>query len=150
LVFSQVGFPKPQESPHTLRTAASLSTRNSIHVDGQRTAALYSDKYDKCEPEGRELEIVDEQGRVRASIKVHPANSTFKMPDGKTGYPETVMFRLIDSDGRPEVKLGASEQGGGLGLVGGFDSTHVILQAEGTDSSLKLTNKDGRQQISKP
>src|SRR5215475_13410415 len=54
LVFSQVGFPKPQESPHTLRTAASLSTRSSIHVDGQRTAALYSDKYDKCEPEGRD------------------------------------------------------------------------------------------------
>jgi hypothetical protein len=99
---------------------------------------------------GRELEIVDEQGRVRASIKVHPEDRTFKMPDGKTGYPETVMFRLIDSKGRPEVKLGASEQGGGLGLVGVSDTTHVILQAEGADSSLKLTNKDGRQQIIKP
>jgi hypothetical protein len=99
---------------------------------------------------GRELEIVDEQGRVRASIKVHPEDRTFKMPDGKTGYPETVMFRLIDSKGRPEVKLGASEQGGGLGLVGVSDSTHIILQAEGADSSLKLTNKDGRQQIIKP
>ena len=99
---------------------------------------------------GRELEIVDAQGRVRASIKVHPADRTFKMPDGKIGYPETVMFRLIDSNGRPEVKLGASEQGGGLGLVGGFDSTHIILQAEGTETSLKLTNKDGRQQIIKP
>ena len=99
---------------------------------------------------GRELEIVDEQGRVRASIKVHPEDRTFKMPDGKTGYPETAMFRLIDSKGRPEVKLGASEQGGGLGLVGVSDTTHVILQAEGADSSLKLTNKDGRQQIVKP
>jgi hypothetical protein len=99
---------------------------------------------------GRELEIVDEQGRVRASIKVHPEDRTFKMPDGKTGYPETVMFRLIDSKGRPEVKLGASEQGGGLGLVGVSDSTHIILQAEGADSYLKLTNKDGRQQIIKP
>ena len=99
---------------------------------------------------GRELEIVDEQGRVRASIKAHPEDRTFKMPDGKTGYPETVMFRLIDSKGRPEVKLGASEQGGGLGLVGISDTTHVILQAEGADSSLKLTNKDGRQQIVKP
>jgi len=99
---------------------------------------------------GRELEIVDEQGRVRASIKVHPEDRTFKMPDGKTGYPETVMFRLIDSKGRPEVKLGASEQGDGLGLVGVSDTTHVILQAEGADSSLKLTNKDGRQQIIKP
>jgi hypothetical protein len=99
---------------------------------------------------GRELEIVDEQGRVRASIKVHPEDRTFKMPDGKTGYPETVMFRLIDSKGCPEVKLGASEQGGGLGLVGVSDSTHIILKAEGADSSLKLTNKEGREQIIKP
>jgi hypothetical protein len=99
---------------------------------------------------GRELEIVDDQGRVRASIKVHPADQSFKMPDGKTGYPETVMFRLIDSKGRPEVKLGASEQGGGLGLVGVSDSTHIILKADGADSSLKLTNKEGREQIIKP
>jgi hypothetical protein len=99
---------------------------------------------------GRELEIVDEQGRVRANIKVHPEDRTFKMPDGKTGYPETVMFRLIDSKGRPEVKLGASEQGGGLGLVGVSDSTHIILKADGADSSLKLTNKEGREQIIKP
>ena len=99
---------------------------------------------------GRSLEIVDDQGRVRASIKVHPADKTFKMPDGKIGYPETVMFRLIDPNGRPEVKLGASEQGGGLGLIGSSDSTQVILQAEGADSSLKLTNKDGRQQLIKP
>ena len=99
---------------------------------------------------GRSLEIVDEQGKVRASIKVHPADKTFKMPDGKVGYPETVMFRLIDPNGRPEVKLGASEQGGGLGLIGVSDTTHVLLQAEGNDTSLKLTNKDGRQQLIKP
>src|SRR5262245_34052625 len=99
---------------------------------------------------GRTLEIVDEQGRVRASIKVHPADKTFKMPDGKIGYPETVMLRLIDPNGRPEVKLGASEQGGGLGIVGASDTTHIILQAEGADSSLKLKNKDGREQLLKP
>jgi hypothetical protein len=99
---------------------------------------------------GRALEIVDDQGRVRASIKLHPADPTFKMPDGKTGHPETVMFRLIDANGRPEVKLGASEQGGGLGLIGASDTTHVLLQAEGAASSLKMTNKDGRQQIIKP
>ncbi len=99
---------------------------------------------------GRSLEIVDDQGRVRASIKLHPADQTFKMPDGKIGYPETVMFRLIDAKGRPEVKLGASEQGGGLGLIGASDTTHALLQAEGTDTILKLTNKDGRQQLIKP
>lgn len=99
---------------------------------------------------GRALEIVDDQGKVRASIKLHPADPTAKMPDGKTGYPETVMFRLIDRNGRPEVKLGASEQGGGLGLIGAHDTAHALLQAEGAGSSLKLTNKEGRQQLIKP
>ncbi|HVG21983.1 MAG TPA: hypothetical protein VNI02_23315 [Blastocatellia bacterium] len=99
---------------------------------------------------GRSLEIVDDHGRVRASIKVHPADKTFKMPNGKIGYPETVMFRLIDPNGRPEVKIGASEQGGGLGLIGDSDSTYIVLEADGPDSSLKLTNKGGRQQLIKP
>lgn len=99
---------------------------------------------------GRALEIVDEQGKVRASIKVHPADKTFKMADGKTGYPETVMFRLIDANGRPEVKLGASERGGGLGLIGESDSTRILLQAEGRDSSLRMTDKEGREQVIKP
>jgi hypothetical protein len=99
---------------------------------------------------GRALEIVDDQGRARASIKIHPEDKTAKLPDGKTGYPETVMFRLIDANGRPEVKLGASAKGGGLGIVGETDSTHLILQAEGTDCLLKLTNSGGRQQLIKP
>jgi hypothetical protein len=99
---------------------------------------------------GSALEIVDDQGRVRASIKIHPADANFKMPDGKTGYPETVMFRLIDPNGRPEVKLGASVQGAGLGLIGETDTTHALLQAEGADTLLKLTNKTGKQQLIKP
>ena len=39
---------------------------------------------------GRALQIVDEHGRVRASISVYPADPSVKMPDGTTGYPETV------------------------------------------------------------
>jgi hypothetical protein len=99
---------------------------------------------------GSSLEIVDDQGRVRASIKIHQGDPNFKMPDGKTGYPETVMFRLIDPKGRPEVKLGASVEGGGLGLVGETDTTHALLQADGPDALLKLTNKAGKQQLIKP
>jgi hypothetical protein len=99
---------------------------------------------------GSSLEIVDDQGRVRASIKLHPADPNFKMPDGKTGYPETVMFRLIDPKGRPEVKIGASEEGGGVGLIGETDTTHVLLEAKGADALVKLTNKAGKQQLIKP
>jgi hypothetical protein len=99
---------------------------------------------------GSSLEIVDDQARVRASIKIHPGDPNYKWPDGKTGIPETVMLRLIDPKGRPEVKLGASVEGGGLGLVGEYDAAHVILEAQGAESSLKLTTRDGKQQLIKP
>ena len=99
---------------------------------------------------GSSLEIVDDLGRVRASIKIHAGDPKFKMPDGKIGYPETVMFRLIDPNGRPEVKLGASVEGGGLGIVGETDTTHALLEAQGPDALVKLTNKAGKQQLIKP
>src|SRR3954464_13476104 len=44
----------------------------------------------------RGLELVDDQGRVRAMLKVFPADPKVKMPDGTTGYPETVLLRLIN------------------------------------------------------
>jgi hypothetical protein len=94
---------------------------------------------------GRALEIVDDQGRVRASIKVQPAGTA----SGKA-YPETVILRLIDPNGRPSVKLAGSEQGAGLSLVGESDSIHVILKAEDASASLKLTNKDGQERLIKP
>ncbi|OLC00429.1 MAG: hypothetical protein AUH30_02560 [Candidatus Rokubacteria bacterium 13_1_40CM_68_15] len=91
---------------------------------------------------GRALEIVDGQGRV-------PAEPTPSRPDAK-GYPDTVMLRLVDPNGRPGVKLGASEQGAGLGLAGESEPTYVLLKAEGPNSSMKLTNKDGREHLLKP
>jgi hypothetical protein len=61
---------------------------------------------------GRALEIVDDQGRVRASITIEPRITT------NTGtYPETVLLRMSDPNLRPVVKLTASEEGSSLGLV---------------------------------
>jgi len=57
---------------------------------------------------GHAPEIVDDRGRVRASIAVLPADPAVKMPDGTTGYPETVLLRLSTSDGRPNVRPGAA------------------------------------------
>jgi hypothetical protein len=99
---------------------------------------------------GRGLEIVDGRGRVRASITILPADPTVKMPDGTTGYPETVLLRLIDSKGGPNVKLGATERGAGLLLGGESDPTYVQILAEGPSTSLKLINKDGREKVIKP
>jgi len=93
---------------------------------------------------GRSLEIVDDQGRVRASIKVHPADQTASVP-----YPDTAVLRLVDPNGRPSVKLANSVQGAILALVGEGDATFVQLQS-GTDSSVKLTGNGGRQQLITP
>lgn len=60
---------------------------------------------------GSALEIVDTQGRVRASISVQP---TVTM-NGRT-YPETVLLRLTDPKNGPVVKLEASVEGSALGL----------------------------------
>jgi hypothetical protein len=97
---------------------------------------------------GRALELVDDQGRVRAEIKVRPAEPDFKMPDGTTGYPETVLLRLIDSKGSPHVKLAATEDGSGLVLGG--ESAYVQILSRGASPFLKIINKDGREQVIKP
>jgi hypothetical protein len=78
---------------------------------------------------GRALEIVDDHRCVRASISVLPADPNVKMPDGATGYPETVLFRMINSKGRPNVKIEATEDGSGVGLGGNLDPTYILMQA---------------------
>ena len=99
---------------------------------------------------GRALEIVDDSGRVRASITVLPADPTVKMPDGTTGYPESVLLRLINSKGGPNVKIAATERGAGLNLGGESNPTYVQILAEGSSTSMKMINKDGREQVIKP
>ena len=99
---------------------------------------------------GRALEIVDERGQVRASITVFPADPTVRMPDGTTGYPETVLLRLRDSQGHPNVKIEATEDGSGLLLGGTVEPTYVQALARGGTTSLKLSNKEGHAQVIRP
>jgi hypothetical protein len=94
------------------------------------------------------LEIVDDQGRVRAEIKVLPAQPTLKMPDGTTGYPEAVQLRLINSQNNPHVKLVTTEDGSGLVLGG--EKGHTQLLSRGTDPFMKIVTKDGRERTFKP
>lgn len=97
---------------------------------------------------GHALEIVDEHGRVRAEIKVRPAQPNLKMPDGTIGFPEIVELRLISSQNSPHVKLGTSEDGGGL-VLGGVKG-YTQLLSRGTDPFIKIVNKDGREQTIRP
>jgi hypothetical protein len=97
---------------------------------------------------GRALQIVDAQGRVRASLGVLPAEA---QPNGEISA-ETVLLRLITERGRPSVKIGASERSAGLSLAGPTNSrdTYIVIEASGTASSMRMRNEDGREQIIKP
>src|SRR5262245_5050784 len=91
----------------------------------------------------RALEIVDAQGRVRASLEVLPARG----PEA-----ETVLLRLITERGRPSVKIAASELTSGLSFAGptGTKDTWITLGSSGTTSALRLRNEDGREQVVRP
>ncbi len=97
---------------------------------------------------GRALEIVDDHGRVRAEIKVLPAQPKLKMPDGTTGYPEAVQLRLLSSQNSPHVKLVTTEDGAGLVLGGERGYTQLLSRS--TDPFIKMVTKDGREHTIRP
>ena len=90
---------------------------------------------------GRALEIVDAQGRVRASIGVLPAE---KNGNGE-GIPETVLLRLMTERGRPAIKISTSEEGSGFMAAGptGTSQTYVTVGSKGNTASLRIRNEDG-------
>ena len=101
------------------------------------------------------LEIVDAQGKVRASISVMPEGPARRADGSLTEhglkvFPEAVVLRLIRPDGRPSVKIATTEQGSGIDLSGGIDPTYMVLSSEAGETSLTMTNKDGRRQVIKP
>src|SRR5262245_18311163 len=97
---------------------------------------------------GRALQIVDESGKIRASIAVLPARG---QDNGQTSA-ETVLLRLITEKGRPSVTLAASEVSAGMSLAGptGSKNTWVSVGSTGTSSSLTLKIENGREQTIKP
>lgn len=97
---------------------------------------------------GRALELVDRQGRLRAEIKVLPAQPTLRMPDGTIGYPETVQLRLFSSSGDPNVKLPTTEDGSALVLGGQSGWVQILSRRE--LPLVKVHNNDGREQVVKP
>ena len=77
------------------------------------------------------IELVDDRGRVRASLEVED--------DGQT------VLRLRDANGTIRVKLGAAEDGSGLVLLDDATEPGIHLLAKSTGPSLTLKAKDGTQ-----
>jgi hypothetical protein len=86
------------------------------------------------------LEIVDDRGIVRAQIVVQCNNGG-------------VLFRLIDQQQKPLVKLGAGADGSGLMLTGDparQDWSGIQVMAKPAGSTLRLLNVDGKERVIKP
>ena len=63
-----------------------------------------------------------------------------------------MLLRLITEQGRPSVKIGASEESAGASFTGpsGTSNTYMILQAKGTVSSLTMKDEDGGETLVRP
>lgn len=94
---------------------------------------------------GQAFELIDDQGKVRAEIKLIPADPSFKMPDGTNGAPETVIFRLIDSEGGPNVKIAATDDGGGA--VFGGESGYIQILSRSADPTVKFADQVGNEKV---
>jgi hypothetical protein len=82
------------------------------------------------------IELVDEQGRVRAQLKVEP--------DGEA------VFRLRDAKGEIRVKLAAGERGSGLVLLDPSTEPGVQMLVGRDGPSVSLTGRDGRRKVIAP
>ena len=123
------------------RFALALTIVNLLAMLGfwsQRQAAGAQAVPDMIRTKG--LEIVDDRGIVRAQIIVQPNNGG-------------VLFRLIDQQQKPLVKLGAGVDGSGLMLTAdpaARDWSGIQVVAKPAGSTLRLLNPDGKERIVKP
>jgi hypothetical protein len=95
---------------------------------------------------GHGLQIVDDQGKIRASITIHPAA---KQTDGST-YPETVLLRMITSEGRPAVKIGSSDDGAGMVLSAAEGPAYTQILSHGSDPKVIIVDGAGKQALKLP
>ena len=130
------------------RSLIALTALNTAMFSAALVQQIYPALADEELPmlRGSGLQIVDSQGRVRASIGIMPPEAN------SADQSETVLLRLITERGRPSAKIAASEASSGLSFAGptGTESTYVVLKADGNASSLKLRNEDGSEEVVSP
>jgi hypothetical protein len=94
---------------------------------------------------GRALEIVDDQGRVRAEILVHGPETV-----NSVTYPEAVLFRMSDPKIGPVVKVTAAEDGAAFGLMDADEGMVQLYANRRKGNFLRIANKDGHEQTIRP
>ena len=76
------------------------------------------------------IELVDKNGKVRASLKIEEEEET--------------VFRIMDSSGTIRVKIGGGQDGSGIVLLNEETNPGVHILAKGIKTSLTLVSKDGK------
>jgi hypothetical protein len=84
----------------------------------------------------RAIELIDDQGRVRASLNVETNGEA--------------VFRLRDANETIRMKLGASEDGSGLLLLDDSTNPGLHVLAKRGNTTMTLINKDGRKRVVEP
>lgn len=121
----------------TRRLLVALTSINALVMAGllihwSRAAAA-------ADPEtvrARAIELVDQNGQVRAQLKVES--------DGEA------VFRLRDAKGEVRVKLGAGGDGSGLVLLDGATEPAIHMLAKSSGTSVTLTGKGGQRRVIVP
>ena len=119
------------------RITTALAVVNALLLVGllsQRGAVNAQDLPDVVR--ARMWELVDGRGQTRASMEISPGGD--------------VVLRLRDRTGTIRVKLSAGENGSGLLLLDNSTEPGVQLDAGASGSSVKLTNRNGRQHVIEP
>jgi len=105
------------------------------------------------EPLDPETKLSDMTRISKAGVAALKADSHISVLEGDRSAEggersDTVLLRLITEQGRPTVKIGASESSSGLSFAGptGTRNAWLVLKTEGNHSSLRLRDEDGREQ----
>jgi hypothetical protein len=96
---------------------------------------------------GSGLQIVDSRGKVRASISQLPADPNVVMPDGSRGYPESILLRLIDSNGRPSVKITATDEGAGFSFTEAKGNAYANMMVRKGAPVMKFVDGQGHEKV---
>jgi hypothetical protein len=96
---------------------------------------------------GTGLQIVDERGKVRASITQMPADPNVVMPDGSKGYPASILLRLIDSNGRPSVKITATDEGAGFSFTEAKGNAYANMIVRKGAPVMKFVDGQGHEKV---
>ncbi|MGE5811166.1 MAG: hypothetical protein ACM339_06665 [Ignavibacteria bacterium] len=84
----------------------------------------------------RGLEMIDENGLIRSSLRLEPEGE--------------VILRFFDNKGEIRFKAGASEKGSGLLLINNLTNPGVQIIAKDIGTSLKLIDKNGKEKLIEP